>query len=97
MVVSSSTSPLLDKASTTSCGDHAQVAMAASAGCTKKAGVPVDANVAAILQSDMATLAHAGHHHAARALQDQGRRTDEGLARLARQPGPRRPPGPWPR
>ena len=36
----------------------------ASLGCTKNAGVPVEAKVAASFWSDMAALADAGHDHA---------------------------------
>ena len=52
----------------------------ASPGCTKKAGVPVEAKVAAILRRDVAGLAHAGDDDAALGAADQLDRGDEGLA-----------------
>ncbi len=68
----SSDSPELDSASTTS----ASVIMPrspwlASPGCTKKAGVPVEAKRGGDLVGDVAGLAHAGADHAARAGQQQ--------------------------
>jgi hypothetical protein len=51
MAASSSLSPLLDSASTTSCAvTMPRSPWLASAGCTKSAGVPVLARVAAILR-----------------------------------------------
>ena len=51
MAVSSVLSPLLEMASTRSCGvTMPRSPWLASAGCTKKAGVPVEASVAAILR-----------------------------------------------
>ena len=52
----------------------------ASLGCTKKAGVPVEAKVAAILRADMAGLAHAGDDQPAARGRDQVHRGDEGAA-----------------
>ncbi len=50
----------------------------ASAACTKKAGVPVEASVAAILRADMAGLAHAGDDDAAARVADRVDRGNEG-------------------
>ncbi len=65
----------------------------ASPGCRKKAGVPVEDRVAAILRGDVPGLAHAGAHHAAAAGQQQSAgageiRADARLQRLQR-PAPR--------